>query len=578
MDIVYKLSINGGPLKTFDSLGLSNPRITQGNFVSDMMEIEHPSAAWDGPALFAYRDDVTVWQLKDGVSTRVFRGKRLLAPRFKGAQAERISYTFDGPFGWLMKRDLLQNAAVPPSEGEGPPVPVAQGLVILGQDDSGATVQVSQSILTFVNAAIAAGVPVTLGTITGLDLATGWDWIRDIKIGEAIMRVLQTVPDAFCVVDYSTAAPTLNFIRAAWLQVATLPMAPAGTPVAQFGDGGYAEFESISLVDRPDMVVPGVWVSFRSIDTTNGEPKLRITTIAETAPGAQRTDENALNRTVELAGAVTSTNTLSQDCVTEIIPVRLAGEGETDPITPDAGTDFAAVVKFLARSEGWMSHPGTTITKLTPSGAHSANSTVRRALEPNNEGEMVEVFYDSSLTRELISGSITPWMKSGGLNRKSQEQEVGYEVEAIRMIDGVNVPWNGTVTRAFRATNVSTRTYEFTEAPDFTPPEPIPEGLVPVLYDSLKTKKWEGTLTLVQRQCTMSLRPGWSVNITGGLADWTSMAAWVQSAVFDLQSGRTVVTLGFAKALGIDDLIGSWRSNRNRQPAERGLMRTTGLF
>lgn len=597
MAIRYQIQINGGAPRLFNQLGLDLPKYTKGNMEADMVTIDHLrnedgtiSLRWDQPPLLAYRDDITIWKNEGVTSTRVFRGLRRTAPSFMGATAESISYTVEGPWGWLKRRQLLQNAAVPPVDGDGntvdgPPNMVPQGLVILGQDDSGATVNLAQALHTVLQAATAAGVPITIGAIEGFDFASGWDWMRDVTIADAIIRLLQVCPDAVGEWDYSTEKPTIHLRRRAALPAVSFAVAPRGTPLANYGPGGYAEFETLRIIDRPDLVIPGCWVTFRSVDNSNGVPSLRMETDVAAAPGASMTDENALVRTIELAGFSRTTNTVSQECITAIIPIALAGPGHVDPLTPES-EGFEDVLEFLARSEGWLTAADTVVTKLTPKGSHSVNSALRRGLEPDGTGKMVEVWADTSLPRELVRGFITPWMKTGALNRKSQEQEVCYEVEATWMPDGaggVRVTKNGTITRTFTATNASTRTgenaYRFEESSDFTEPEPKPEGLAEALYDAMKDVQYEGSFVLAEHECTLAVRPGQVVNLTGTTrAALATMRATVQSVSFDLASGRTSVELGLNRQLGAEDLVAIFRSNRSRQPAERGLIRATGRF
>jgi hypothetical protein len=596
MAIRYQIQINDGAPRLFRDLGLDLPKYTKGNMDADMVTIDHLrnedgsiSLRWDQEPLLAYKDDITIWKNEGVTSTRVFRGLRRTAPTFMGATAESISYTVEGPWGWLKRRPLLQNAAVPPTEGIGPPNMVPQGLVIFGQDDSGVTVNLAQALHTVLQQAVSYGVPITIGNIVGFDFASGWDWMRDPYCADAIIRLLQVAPDAVVEWDYATVNPTIHIRRRGALPAVSFAVAPKGTPLANYGPGGYAEFETLRIVDRPDLVIPGCWVTFRSVDSSNGVPSLRLQTDVAKADGASMTDENALVRTIELAGSSRTTNTVSQECVTAIIPIALAGPGNVDPEDPSltpAKEGFQDVVDFLARSESWLKAGGTVVTKLTPRGSHSVNSAYRRGLEPDGTGKMVEVWADMSLTRELVLGFITPWMKTGSLNRKSQEQEVCYDVEATWKPDGlsgVSVTKNGTITRAFTATNASTRigenAYRFEESSDSTEAEPKPEGLAQALYDAMKDVQYEGSFVLAEHECTLAVRPGQVVNLTGTTrAALATMRATVQSVSFDLASGRTSVELGLNRQLGAEDLVSIFRSNRSRQPAERGLIRATGRF
>ena len=90
--------------------------------------------------------------------------------------------------------------------------------------------------------------------------------------------------------------------------------------------------------------------------------------------------------------------------------------------------------------------------------------------------------------------------------------------------------------------------------------------------------QFEGTFTLVERECSLTLRPGKVVNFTGGRAAWSRMNAVVQQVSAGLQPGVTQVTVGFPGHLGPVDLAEIFRLNRLKKPADLGLIRTTGVF
>lgn len=579
--VQFQYSVGGGARQGFAGASLSKPRLARFNMQPDTAEVDHLAATWLAEPLFAYRADVTIWRVEGGVPVRVFRGLRRLAPRFKGTEAESLSYTLEGPWDWLTRRPLLQNQAVPPPGGEGPPQMVPQGLLILGQDDTGVTVDVGQALGAIIDYAISIGVPITKGVIEGFDFQAGWDQIRDLQVSDGITRLLQVAPDAVVEWDYSTANPTINIRRRVGLAVKSLALAPVGAAPEDFGPDGYAELESTRIVDRPDLVVPGVWLNYRSTDNTNGEPTVRIDYDLALDDGAQPTDENALVRTVELAGSARSFSTLSQKCVTGIIPVRIQSGG--DDILPSEGSNFTNVRDFLTRSDSnkWLLSSDISLTKISRGGLVSG--TFREALITNEEtGEVTRGVPDTSLVRELIEGGITPWMEQGSLNRKGEEQEVIFTVEGTQKTgtgdETIVQPFKAEITRAFRATNVSTRTYTYAESGDEAEGEPVPTGLAGSLYAAMSAVQYEGSFTLKERECTMWARPGLVINLTGGRAEWETMKAVIQNVSYDLTTGTTQVTLGFNRELGAGDLVAIMRSNRRRALADVGLVRATGRY
>lgn len=548
------------------SLGLANPRLSYGSLMPDVLKLEHLTAAWDADPIFTYGQQIVL--TLDGVT--VFVGKVRTFPRFAGPTAETTSYEVLGPFDWLQRRALLQNQAVVVAPATSTiPTLVPQGLAILGQSDAGTSVLISAALVTIIDQAIAAGVPILRGSITGFDYAIAWDEVADLTIADAIVRLLGSSPDAVVFWDYTTTTtgsptPTIKIGRRSNLTATSLSIAPAGAG----GTGSYALFESLRLTSRPDLVVPGVFINYRRINTVNGSSYLAID--SQTAGSGTASAENALCRTVTLAGSAFTSNTVEQACVTAAIPSSL-GSGV---LTPASGSSFTSVLAFLARSNKWLLETGTSITKLTPS------TQYLRALAPNSStGVMEEVsLHSPTLVRELTEGAITTWMRDTTLNRVAQEQEVSYEVEGTRTIAGTVSDAKGTVTRAFLATNASTQTYSFQESSSFTPQEPTPSGLAAALYAAMSGIQHEGSFTLVESECTLAIRPGKVVNLTGGRSEWTTMAAMVQQISADLETGKTEIQVGFPNQLGPADLVEIYRANRFKRGADRSAYRATGKF
>lgn len=106
---------------------------------------------------------------------------------------------------------------------------------------------------------------------------------------------------------------------------------------------------------------------------------------------------------------------------------------------------------------------------------------------------------------------------------------------------------------------------------DLAPGEALPResgavlwGLAGHYYTALSTLHYSGTLVLKEQQCTGLLRPGKRVNLTGGRAEWATMAAVVQTTSENLMIGETTVELGPPEHLGITDFVGLMRHHRNR--------------
>ncbi|WP_075088560.1 hypothetical protein [Verrucomicrobium spinosum] len=75
-------------------------------------------------------------------------------------------------------------------------------------------------------------------------------------------------------------------------------------------------------------------------------------------------------------------------------------------------------------------------------------------------------------------------------------------------------------------------------------------GLAERLFESYSGLIWEGGMALVQEDCNTGLRPGMSVNVTGGQVAWETMQAFIQSVSEDLMSGQTTVEFGLPQFCG----------------------------
>jgi hypothetical protein len=94
---------------------------------------------------------------------------------------------------------------------------------------------------------------------------------------------------------------------------------------------------------------------------------------------------------------------------------------------------------------------------------------------------------------------------------------------------------------------------------------PIAAGLAASYRAGLSTLQYSGRLMIEEDECAQStLHPGHLLNITGGLAAWSTMAAQVQEIVEEIDAGRTTITVGPPNHIRLDDLIEVLRIARNQ--------------
>ena len=125
------------------------------------------------------------------------------------------------------------------------------------------------------------------------------------------------------------------------------------------------------------------------------------------------------------------------------------------------------------------------------------------------------------------------------------------------------------------ATAATTQTYRTRSS--WTSGEVVPTGVAAALYASWSVLHFEGSLKLLEQECSGSLRPGKVVNISGGRSEWASMAAIVKEVNEDLARGETTVTFGPPAALSADTVVALFRALHKRNYAASAASKDTGI-
>jgi hypothetical protein len=101
-------------------------------------------------------------------------------------------------------------------------------------------------------------------------------------------------------------------------------------------------------------------------------------------------------------------------------------------------------------------------------------------------------------------------------------------------------------------------------------------GLAESIYGDLNTLSWDGSLVLVEDECSGSIGVGMRVNLSGGPTGWAGMYALVQAVSEEVEAGRTVVELGVNRHLSAGQLVDLLRVNRSRNTLTITQNRSTG--
>jgi hypothetical protein len=433
---------------------------------------------------------------------RWFTGRVEIIDRAGELTAETISYTIHGPWWYLDNKLYRESWRYATSATATTSTLTTRAL--LGQQQDGTPIRTTAVIAAAIQQAIDSGAPITLGTIDEGTLAPSEE-IEDLTIGEVIRRMLRWNPDYVTWFDYATAAPTLH-IRA------RQNLAPASLTL---GD----KITTLGIRRRYDLTTPGVRINYERTDDYDGS-QYRVITIDEAgSPDAF----GGVEMTVELQGSSETTQSAKVTTAT-IAPGDLAWWRKHHPALNDSRISDRSIVDG---STAILDEDGNA----APSG----------------------------LSRELIDGILPEWtgrtaapvtvraklnytFTEGNLILRREE-----ELISVRLT----------------ATNAVSTTY--TRVASSSPAESPPAGLAARLLAALNQPHYEGQIVIEEAEAGGTPWHARTINLLDGRAEWTTMAAPVQSVAIDLPTGRTTITIAPLAVQSITDLVALFRMNRRRR-------------
>jgi len=486
----------------------------------------------------------------DGVTTYVCKlaGTVTFVPRNGASAEEDLQYIVSGPWWWLEQITYAQyfnrwNGSAQAAIGSprvvlGQRVNVATGLVTsLTPIDAGAQIS---DIIDFAIAPIGAtsGAPMVRGTIDTLATLPISEH-TNLRCADGIRQCLRLQPDTCCYFDYNnrnvSGVPVPKFYcrKPANLSAVNIPILAT-------------DADTVRMTPRYDLQIPGVVIFYEQTNTVNGQACTQI--ILDQA--GTIADPRCAKLLFPLQGG--STTTVQQQI--------------TAPPYPGAPLDGsqAATLSWWQAAVPWLaqiaSQPGyvstdLAITSISRSGTHGYG------------------FY-------LTEGQIHPWM-TNILNVHSEVETwtatVSYTKRGTNGIEEKVTGKQVTVTKlstdgagyiGIHSGPSGSPDYSYlyqTEASqvsgDVVPPlHPNAGSVADALFASWSRLQWDGTFNLVEQEPTFAAMPGNLVNLTGGLAAWSTMAANVQDVTVDIQSGTTKVRVGTCGRLEADSLVALWRA------------------
>jgi hypothetical protein len=528
MSGVWTLTDANGTSQALEDWGLRGLTRERINQRTDLVTLIADGRASDADPLFAFGS--TVQLFRNG--TPWFYGRVVQAPGRASAQGEGQIYRLAGPW-WYLENLVFQQAWEMTNGSTTTLVATNRSRLILSQKVDGTKLATGAAILEVLAYATARGAPFAVGAVTP-DAIAPYTEELDLSCAAVIRNFLRWTPDATTAFDYTTTPyPTLSIGRRADAATVTLPA--FGAPVS-----------GLELTARHDLQAPAVVLKFEQTNDIGGDTftSLQVQAAPMTATGDEL---GALVMTLDLAGARETFQ--RQKVRTALIPTSDTSPGVIDwwkgkfPWLNDfADSDLSVVSGTQSVTiENPSDYPGVTVTQL-----------------PN----------------ELLEGSVASWMNvmSAPLRVQGTLQYTG-----AATTESADV-WGPTGRRVVytRVIGTDAETQTYSRLTSATAAEPVPAGLAQALLDAVGTLQYDGALELTEPECSGAAAPGNLLNLSGGRAEWTTMAAQVQRVEEAIDLGQTRVTVGPGKHLGHGDLAELLRVNGQRRPSFRLTERTTG--
>lgn len=537
MSVAWTIKINGGAAQSLAALGISGVSITFRSLAEDTMRLTLGGTAADAAPVFAY--GATVQLFRDG--TQYFAGTCVTLHRASAATTEAHEYLIAGPWWQLARQPYMvewqQYTGETPSVGA-----INLPDVLLNIDKNGAAVQTDAQIADAITWAAGCGVNVQNGTGYP-QMSVFVEEVRDVMCADVITRQCRFTPDAVSWFDYSTTPPTFYLARGGDLATIALPV------------WDLENHESLQLTRRDDLAISEVCLYFKRTDVIDGVPCGRLWTDFYTTrdtTGANKPigkGPRPLVGTVDLQGYNTS---YAYATVT-----GLACDAQS-------GTEATRIAWWKVKE------PLFSSDYLKQDTLHIASATVTDA-----NGNAVNL---ATYPYEVLD-TVPAWVKVGGSPAVTIEATIRASAEFQLYFDTSHSQLYQTAQRKeyavrVKLTNCPPGSYSTVESVQAG--EEAPSGMAQSLFNALSTAQYEGRVAYVETELTGITRPSFTLALSGGRAEWETMAALVQSVTEDLVSGRTEIEFGPMPKFSLDSLMELYRATRNRRQWTNPALRQTG--
>lgn len=326
------------------------------------------------------------------------------------------------------------------------------------------------------------------------------DTKENISCWDAIISQLRWLPDHVLYCDYSSGTAEVNLIASGNLTATTL-----NAPDDILDPAPPNRVTTVDLTPRHDLVLPGVIVYFRRLDTVDGA----TVEIRQLQSAGNTSHFRTLELFVDLEpGSIT---TVSQNLKTADLP--------------NFGSPAGAEA-WLKTKAPWLNDlSDLTVTALTRSGK-------------------------KNYTREITEGAIHSWM---GVNL--EQEIVTATIKYSRGQYDSDIVDSATIKVPIPITSTNGRTRTYRANASYTSPEAAPAGLAAGIYASWSVLHYDGSISSTISEIPL-LRPGQAVSVA------SASDAIIQRTTIDLASDAITLDFGTSRALEADSLVALFRAIR----------------
>jgi hypothetical protein len=413
------------------------------------------------------------------------------------------------------------------------------------------------------------------------------DTVTSITCAEAMRKMLRWIGALGSPVvwfDYTASPPTLHIGTRDLLNAVSLPFPAPDSSVLTGPTGPF--YATASKIKRRDDLIPScVALDFSTSGTWNGQQYCYTTRdVAGMVGGTVYEGVGLTGALYTIASAFTGSpayigGSAGSATMQALEQLSFGFEGQTTTVDMEGGNSTVAfcTIKTMAINLADPIGGGASLSfwqavfpeLATESGVAFATSAPAVTVV-DDSGNPVDT---STYIYMLTDGQIAPWMLAGNAPGGAGAQAVACTISAtfthtennVVSLSGTpasvptahvqNQPKHARVTLV----TIPGGTYS---RQNISPGEVIPYGLAGYIYNIEKIPQYEGSYTLTETEITDQCPLGNNLNLTGSLAEWSTMNACVQQITYDLDIGRTTLTFGPAAHLGARDFVERLRVNR----------------